>query len=155
MSSISYSKYLSSDDIDLFTVVCLPDNDGKYPTVIIRTPYVDESELLADDVVCEKKLTEWSAFTDAGYAVVFQHCRGKGKSTGDFIPHINERKDGLALQAWIREQSFYNGELYLLGGSYNAYVHFATAPFADDIKGAVLEVSDCEKYNWCYRNGFL
>lgn len=150
----AYHKYLLNDGIELFTVVCLPAEKGKFPTVIYRTPYVDESEMESNDVICEKKLAEWSAWTDAGYAVVFQHCRGKGKSTGDFIPHVNERTDGLALQAWIREQSFYNGELYLLGGSYNAYVHFATAPFADDIKGAVLEVSDCERYNWCYRNGF-
>jgi predicted acyl esterase len=33
-------------------------------------------------------------------------------------------------------------------------VHFVTAPFAHDIKGAVLQVQDCERYNILYRNGF-
>ena len=33
-------------------------------------------------------------------------------------------------------------------------VHFVTVPFAADIKGAVLQVQDCERYNCNYRNGF-
>ena len=33
-------------------------------------------------------------------------------------------------------------------------MHFCTAPFDKDVKGAVLEVQDCEKYNCNYRNGF-
>jgi predicted acyl esterase len=90
-----------------------------------------------------------------GYAVVFQHCRGRGKSGGDCVPYIFEREDGLFLQQWVREQSFYNGELYLCGASYTSSVHFVTAPFADDIKGAVLEVQDCERYNCNYRNGLF
>ena len=42
----------------------------------------------------------------------------------------------------------------MCGGSYTSSVHFVTAPFAEDIKGAVLEVQDCERYNCNYRNGF-
>ena len=71
----AYHKYLLNDGIELFTVVCLPAEKGKFPTVIYRTPYVDESEMESNDVICEKKLAEWSAWTDAGYAVVFQHCK--------------------------------------------------------------------------------
>ena len=83
-----------------------------------------------------------------------QHCRGRGKSTGDCVPYIYEREDGLNLQQWIRQHSFYNGELYLVGHSYTSSVHYVTAPFAEDIKGAVLQVQDCERYNCNYRNGF-
>lgn len=154
MSGVAYNKYLENEGEQLFTTVCLPNTTGKFPTVIYRTPYVDEELAMSEDAVREKRLGEWEEWLDAGYAVVFQHCRGCGKSSGEFIPHTYDRTDGLALQAWIREQSFYNGELYLNGGSYNAYVHYATAPFADDIKGAILEVSDTERYNWHYRNGF-
>ena len=154
MSGVAYNKYLENEGEQLFTTVCLPNTTGKFPTVIYRTPYVDEELAMSEDAVREKRLGEWEEWLDAGYAVVFQHCRGCGKSSGEFVPHTYDRTDGLALQAWIREQSFYNGELYLNGGSYNAYVHYATAPFADDIKGAILEVSDTERYNWHYRNGF-
>jgi len=149
-----YSQYVPCGGAELFTVVCLPATGGRFPTVVYRRPYVDDEELLSDAEVCERKRQDFSAFLKAGYAVVFQHCRGRGKSGGDCIPYIFEREDGLALHAWIREQPFYNGELYLCGGSYTSSVHFVTAPFAPDIKGAVLEVQDCERYNCNYRNGF-
>jgi predicted acyl esterase len=103
------------------------------------------------DLYLEKK-EKW---LQRGYAFVHQHCRGRGKSTGDFVPYINEREDGLALQEWVRKQPFYNGELYLLGSSYSSSVHYCTAPFAPDIKGAVLPVQDSERYNIIYRNGFF
>ena len=154
MCSSTFHLYLSVEGADLFTVVCLPDRRGKYPTVICRSPYVDSDELLSESEICEKKAEEYSLWLERGYAVVFQHCRGKGKSSGDCVPYIYEREDGLILQEWIRNQSFYNGELYLFGRSYTSSVHFVTAPFAKDIKGAVLEVQDCERYNCNYRNGF-
>ena len=153
MNATCYCKYLPFNGADLFTVVILPDKDGKFPTVIFRTPYVDKEEFLSEDEISKSKLEQFSKMTAAGYAVVFQHCRGKGKSGGDCIPYINERADGLFLQSWIREQSFYNGELLLCGHSYTASVHYATAPFAPDIKGAVLDAQDTERYNLNYRNG--
>lgn len=150
----AYWKYLFSEENSLFTVVCLPCEGGKFPTVITRTPYDDDSEFLTEDQVCHNILQNREKWLQAGFAVVHQHCRGTGKSGGDCIPYIHEREDGLHLQDWIRKQDFYNGELYLVGGSYGASVHFVTAPFAPDIKGAVLEVQDCMRYNCNYRNGF-
>lgn len=151
----AYYKYLENRAAELFTVVCLPEEEGKFPVVIYRIPYVDGDELLTEPEICANKLKDYGDFLEHGYGVVFQHCRGRGKSSGDCIPYINEREDGLFLQSWIRQQPFYNGELYLVGGSYTSSVHFVTAPFADDIKGAVLEVQDCERYNCNYRNGFF
>lgn len=151
----SYFEYLKVDGAVLFTVVCLPDEIGTFPTIIYRNPYVDKEESLDETEICRERLETYSDKLDAGYAVVFQHCRGRGKSSGDCIPYIYEREDGLALQQWIRERAFYNGELYLYGKSYLSSVHFVTAPFADDIKGAVFEVQDSERYNINYRNGFF
>ena len=107
-----YYKYLLYAEAELFTVVCLPADNGKYPTVTYRTPYVDAEETLSEDIICANKAAEYAMWMEHGYAVVFQHCRGRGKSSGDCIPYIYEREDGLFLQIWIREQSFYNGELY-------------------------------------------
>lgn len=146
--------YLDSNGIKLFTLVCLPSEKGTYPTVIFRSPYVDAEESLTEQEICVRRAKEFANFTQSGYAVVFQHCRGRGKSEGECVPYIYEREDGLSLQAWIRTQPFYNGELYLCGGSYTSSVHFVTAPFADDVKGAILAVQDCERYNCNYRNGF-
>ena len=149
-----FFEYLEFGDVKLFTVVCLPQDDGKFPTVIYRSPYVDAAQQQTEREICAEKLDEYKTWLANGYAVVFQHCRGRGKSSGDCVPYIYEREDGLFLQAWIRKQPFYNGELYLCGRSYTTSVHYVTAPFAEDIKGAVLEIQDCERYNINYRNGF-
>ncbi len=153
MGEQTHFEFLNFDGALFFTVVLLPNAVGKFPTVICRTPYVShtldktEKEIVSD---CLKNYGDWLA---RGYAVVFQHCRGQGKSTGAFVPYVHEREDGLFLRAWIREQPFYNGELFLFGGSYTASLHYATAPFEADIKGAVFDVQDSERYRLWYRNG--
>ena len=154
---ISYYRYLDVPGTGngLFTAVCLPAPEGRFPTVVLRSPYVDAYEDIGEDEICRQYQESHMGWLQAGYAVVFQHCRGRGKSGGDCVPYIYEREDGLALHEWIRKQPFYSGELYLVGGSYTSSVHYVCAPFADDIKGAVLEVQDCERYNCIYRNGFF
>lgn len=149
----SFYHYLPINGEGLFTAVCLPQETGKFPVVIMRSPYVDYAETMGEDEAVAKALETHGYFVEHGYALVYQHCRGCGKSGGQFIPYDYERDDGLALQAWVRTQPFYNGEIYLCGGSYTASVHFVTAPFADDIKGAVLQKQDCDRYNQSYRNG--
>ncbi len=149
----SYAEYLPTSGAELFTFVMLPEKDGTFPTVVMRSPYVDQFEDMTHNEVVQFYADTQKAWPERGYAIVCQHCRGRGKSSGDCIPYVNEREDGLRLQEWIRKQSFYNGELYLCGGSYCTTVHYVTAPFADDIKGAVFAVQDHERYNICYRNG--
>ena len=148
-----YHHYVQVDGVALFTAVCLPKETGKFPIVIMRSPYVDYAEGMSEAEAVEKVFATYAYFVEHGYAFIYQHCRGCGKSGGDFVPYENERVDGLALQAWVRQQPFYDGEIYLCGGSYTASVHFLTVPFADDIKGAVLQKQDCNRYNGSYRNG--
>ena len=146
--------YVETHGTKLFTVVCLPNQTGKFPTVILRSPYVEYAKTISDGEAVARIVEMQKSFIENGYAVVYQHCRGCGKSDGDFIPYANEREDGLHLQAWVRQQPFYNGELYLCGGSYTASVHYATAPFAPDIKGAIFNKQDCKRYERTYKNGF-
>ncbi|MBR4867377.1 MAG: CocE/NonD family hydrolase [Clostridia bacterium] len=151
----SYYLYIPHDGVELFTVVVLPQKEGKFPTVIMRNPYVDFFQDMAEDAILSATTDYVAPFTQAGYALVFQHCRGRGKSGGDCIPFLYERTDGLHLQDWIRSQPFYNGELFPVGGSYTSAVHYETMPFAPDVKGAVLEIMDVGHYNRSYRNGFF
>lgn len=154
MGYVAYSRFVPVEGAELYTVILLPREQGSFPTVLFRSPYVDGEEAAEEEVLLPALLQKNAKWLDYGYAVVWQHCRGRGKSTGDCIPYIYEREDGLALRAWVREQSFYNGELFLCGGSYTSSVHYVTVPFESDVKGAVLEVQDCERYNCNYRNGF-
>lgn len=154
MPYASYAEQIAVNGAVFYTVVCLPHADGRFPVILYRSPYVDAERYTPDDELCAQIALRNEAFLEAGYAVIWQHCRGRGKSTGDCIPYIYEREDGLALREWVRTQPFYDGELYLCGGSYTSSVHYVTAPFEKDVKGAVLEVQDCERYNCNYRNGF-
>ena len=148
-------KYIESKGTKLFTAVLLPDSKGKFPVIVFRSPYVDNFEAQDEKDVALAYLELQEKWLKNGYAVICQHCRGRGKSDGDCIPYINEREDSLNLLSWIRNQAFYNGEIFLSGGSYLSSVWFVTAPFADDIKGAIFNVQDTERYNICYRNGFF
>lgn len=149
---MNYYTYVNREDVSLFTIVCFPDEKEKYPVIVYRTPYVEGDENKHN--LCNQIEKEYQRWLENGYGVIFQHCRGRGESSGDFIPYIFEREDGLALQQWIRKQPFYNGEIYLAGASYTSSVHFVTTPFAEDIKGAILEIQDCNRYNCNYRHGF-
>jgi len=151
----AYCEAVVSKGTRLFTAVLLPRDEGQFPCVVIRTPYVDALEPLSEAEICAAYLKEHVRWLERGYAIVLQHCRGRGKSEGDCIPYINEREDTRALYAWIRQQPFYNGELFLKGGSYLTSVHYCAAPFEEDIKGAIFGIQDTERYNICYRNGFL
>lgn len=153
MSHFYYYEYLKMNGEDFFTIVLLPQKDGQFPIVVCRTPYVKNTVNMPEDDILNGYYNQNKRWLDHGYAIAFQHCRGMGKSTGAFVPYVHEREDGLAFRAWIRRQPFYSGELYLLGGSYTSSLHYATAPFESDIKGAVFESQDSERYRLWYRNG--
>lgn len=146
-------EYLEFNGERFFTICLLPEKNGKFPIVISRSPYVKHTVDMPEEKIAQDYYDGAKRWLERGYAVLFQHCRGQGKSTGAFVPYIHEREDGLAFREWVRKQPFYNGELYLLGASYTASLHYATAPFEADIKGAVLEVQDSERYRLWYRNG--
>ncbi|MBE6740226.1 MAG: CocE/NonD family hydrolase [Ruminococcaceae bacterium] len=150
-----YYEYIKADGAKLFTVICAPNKVGKFPVTIYRTPYCDYEKDVSDEQSVENWLKDHQGRLKAGYVSIYQNCRGTGKSTGDCIPYVNERKDGLLLLDWIRKQPFYNGEIYLSGGSYCCTVNYSCAPFADDIKGAVFQIQDCNFHRHYFLNGFL
>ena len=139
------------DDVKLYTYGVRPAPGVKCSIVIMRNPYVPE------------KRVDLAAFARAqtgnlarGYAYVIQHCRGCGMSEGDWIPYESERADGLALLEWARKRPWYNGEIFLEGGSYLSSVHWSylgTNP--PDVKGACLSIQEVNRYNIAYRNGFF
>ena len=153
MENEAFFEYVDVGGTRLFCAVVLPSGADRVPTVIWRTPYVASFRDRSEDFVLDFYKNLYSDFTDRGYAVVCQHCRGRGKSEGIFVPYLTEHTDALELRRWIRTKSFYNGEIFLLGASYTASQHFASHPFEDDIKGAVFEVQDSERYRLWYRNG--
>ncbi|MET0308488.1 MAG: CocE/NonD family hydrolase [Sphingomonas sp.] len=115
-------KTAMRDGANLVSDVYLPEAEGKYPVILIRSPYRMRNGPMADTIL---PLAQW--FAGKGYAVVVQDVRGTGDSDGtfDFLPQ--EPKDGydsiesLAVQPWA------NGKLCMMGYSYLGAVQWLAA----------------------------
>jgi len=103
----------ADDGIKLSTDVYLPDGDGPWPVIFIRTPYNNNDPV--------KKVPLAREYASNGYAVAIQDVRGRYDSNGVWEPFFNERKDGIASQKWIARQPWCNGNIALMGRSYEGY----------------------------------
>ncbi len=139
-----------SDGVHLYTRIIKP-GDGKYPTVFMRTPY-DNDTVITDET---HKRFESHELIRHGYAIIMQHCRGSGGSEGVCIPYADEeRRDGLDTLKWLRTLPHYNGELFLLGGSYTASVLLMLLnDDIPDLKALVINVQTESMYHRNYFNG--
>lgn len=140
-----------ADGVRLYTFGVRPPPGVKCATIVQRNPYVKERK---EDLA--RLARGGASYLKRGYAFVVQHCRGAGLSEGRRVPYESERADGLAFLAWVRRQPWYNGEIFLEGGSYLSSVHWAyldTNP--PDVKGAALAIQEVNRYNVLYRNGFF
>ncbi len=72
-------EYLIQESTKLLTVVLLSTTGGRSPTVVIRSPYVDRFENEEAGNIAVEYLNEYKNYLKSCYAVVFQHCRGRGK----------------------------------------------------------------------------
>ena len=63
---------------------------------------------------------EWGQIilAERGYAVLLQDTRGRFGSDGMFVPIEQERDDGAATVAWVRQQPWCDGRVGVFGGSY-------------------------------------
>ncbi|MGW4796586.1 CocE/NonD family hydrolase [Nonomuraea sp. NPDC004297] len=83
---------------------------GPYPALLARSPYGEGA----------MRMIPVTAALEAGFAVVLQHCRGRGNSDGEFRPWLDEGDDGHDTIAWITSQPWSNGEVVMSGMSYLA-----------------------------------
>jgi hypothetical protein len=113
-------KVRMNDGVLLATDLYLPKGAGKYPAVLIRTPYRKSAEAGVG-----------KAFKMFGIAVVIQDVRGKNGSEGEFYPFLNERSDGLQTLKWIREQPWSDGTVAGWGGSYVGITQWAISDSLD------------------------
>ena len=65
----------------------------------------------------------WPEVTEAGYALVIQHSRGRVGSEGETFLET-DREDGIDLMNWVLEQSWSNGRIGTLGDSAGANFSF-------------------------------
>jgi len=102
----------------LLTDHYIPLADGPCPALLIRSPY---GRGFPWDYVYGAQ------FAAQGFHVLIQSCRGTGGSGGTFDPWRNERADGQATVAWLRQQDWFSGALGGIGTSYLGYAQWALA----------------------------
>ncbi len=106
------------DGIVLRAHVFRPDAAGRFPGLLLRTPY-------------GKPTGGYERFVRAGYAVVTQDSRGRYASDGDYVPftveHTGDAEDGYDAVEWLASQPFCDGRIGTLGASYNAWMQWQLA----------------------------
>jgi len=119
------------DGVRLATDIHLPDASGApLPVIIERTPYnkalPSRSEKRRDGHHLGREEMA-AAFAAAGFITVFQDCRGRHASEGEFVKYINEAEDGYDTLAWLVEQPWCDGRIGSMGLSYAAHTQLAMA----------------------------
>lgn len=106
------------DGVTLYADVYRPAATGRYPTIVVRTPYGVQRE----GVGVHDRLIQLAR---NGYAVVNTDCRGRYESEGSWDPFRAEAKDGYDIIEWAAKQSWSNGKVATQGGSYLGHVQWA------------------------------
>ena len=96
------------DGVTLRADVYHPDSSGKFPVLVMRTPY-DKSQEMA--------MTERDYFPPLGYVLIVQDTRGRFSSEGEFAPFVNEARDGYDTIEWAASLPWSNGKV----GEYSSH----------------------------------
>ena len=106
------------DGVTLAADIYRPANPGRYPVVLMRTPYNKNSDAI---------LKEARAFAGRGYVYVAVDVRGRGDSDGDWRPYFFEGDDGYDAIEWCAAQSWSTGKIGTIGRSYVGYNQWVAA----------------------------
>ncbi len=96
------------DGVQLSANVFRPSITARVPAILVRTPYGKGGDITVN----------YQAFADRGYAIVAQDVRGRYDSEGVFAPLDQEPNDGDDTLNWIAKQSWSDGNIGMMGGSY-------------------------------------
>jgi uncharacterized protein len=124
------------DGVRLATDIYRPMRNGKpvpgrFPVILERTPYgktvVSRSELSVKEPVAKSRADVARFFVLRGYVVIYQDCRGRYGSEGEFVKYLSDGHDGYDCCAWIVKQPWCNGKIGTMGLSYAAHTQGALA----------------------------
>lgn len=113
-----YLPVLMRDGIKLYGDLYRPAGEGKFPVLVVRTPYGVQRDGVHENMI---------KFAQHGYAVFVQDVRGRYESEGKWDLFRSEGRDGYDTVQWAAKQSWSNGKVGLQGGSYLGHVQWAAA----------------------------
>jgi putative CocE/NonD family hydrolase len=140
------------DGVRLAAEIWLPlDGAAKHPAVLMRTPYGRTIDGLRMIYLAAR-----------GYALVCQDVRGRDDSEGEFMPAVNETRDGEDTLEWLASQPWCDGNVGMIGGSYLGRVQWQAASTGHPaLKCIVSQVTaggpfvDTPRPGGTYRTGFF
>ncbi|GGY22311.1 CocE/NonD family hydrolase [Streptomyces djakartensis] len=139
---------------DLYSASPVPESTA-LPVLLERTPYGRRAQRGSDQDRAGAPLPRPEDiarhFTDAGYHVVRQDCRGRGDSGGTFVKYLGEGPDGADTIAWLREQPWCDGRIVMTGVSYSAHCQAAAA--AEGAEGLAAMFQDSGGFSSAYDAG--
>ena len=106
------------DGVELSADIYRPDQPGRFPVILSRTPYTKTGNSIL-------KIARF--FAADGYVFVTMDVRGRGDSDGQFVPYVNDGKDGYDAIEWCASQDWSTGKVGTIGGSYNGAIQWLTA----------------------------
>ncbi len=106
------------DGVVLRADILRPDDPGRFPAILIRTPYGKEDEWRDSFAIRAAR---------EGYVVVAQDVRGRYASDGVFHPYHQEGKDGYDTVEWVASLPYVNGKVGMAGLSYPGAVQWLAA----------------------------
>jgi putative CocE/NonD family hydrolase len=140
------------DGVRLATDVYLPDDEGRFPVILVRTPYDKGDPLLLNAVNFDPVRG-----AQAGYAVCVQDVRGRYSSEGCFKPLHQEVEDGYDSVEWCAAQPWSTGRVGMAGASYVGATQWLAAIASPPHLFAFAPNVTASNYHegWFYRGGAL
>ena len=134
------------DGVELSADIYRPDAEGRFPTILSRTPYSNGGPGTAAGA---------KFYVERGYVVVLQDTRGRHDSDGKFYPFRHEPDDGYDTDQWVGRQPWSNGRIGTMGGSYVGFTQLSQAIRGSQYLTAMVpNVTTLDIYgNWIYTGG--
>lgn len=125
-----------------------PDDDGKFPVLLQRTPYRRSVPWGFDVSFAQHAASK-------GYVVFLQDVRGRFTSDGEWRPFVHESEDGYDTIEWIAAQPYSNGKVGMFGGSYVGATQMLAAISNPPHLAGICPVVTASNYHdgWTYQGG--
>jgi putative CocE/NonD family hydrolase len=134
------------DQVKLSVAVWRANVEGKFPVILVATPY---------NKLRESNIVDSAFFAPRGYAFVAYDLRGRYDSEGE--AYLYGEKDGEDLnqiQTWVAHQPWSNGKIGMYGGSYQGFIQWEGAMFHNpNLTALIPQVSPDDHYDNVYPSG--
>jgi len=132
------------DGVTLRADIYRPKAEGKFPVLLVRTPYDKRNE------------TNFGLRGAArGFVVIAQDVRGRFESEGEWYTFVHESQDGYDTVEWAAALPYSNGKVGMFGGSYVGATQFLAALAKPPHLAGICPNVTASNYHdgWTYQGG--